>query len=65
MLQNDPPPGTKIRFLREVRKATAYDTAILIRATGRYLTETADDNFEVEFRSERMIVRRGDIEKAE
>jgi hypothetical protein len=63
MLENDPPPGTKVRFLREVRKATRFDTATLVRASRRYITETADDDFEVDFRGELMTVKRQDIEK--
>jgi hypothetical protein len=63
MLENDPPPGTIVKFMREVRKARMYDTAILVRASRKYLTETADDDYEVEFRGERMIVKRQDIEK--
>lgn len=63
MLENDPPPGTKVRFVKEVRKAKAYDTATLVRATGRYLVETATDEFEVEFQGDKMIVQRQDIEK--
>jgi hypothetical protein len=63
MLKNDPPPGTKVRFLREVRKASAYDIATLVRPLGKYLVESADDEFEVEFRGERMTVRRAQIEE--
>jgi hypothetical protein len=65
MLNNDPPPGTQVKFVREVRKARIFDRATLIRPMRRYLTEAADDDFEIEFRGERMTVKRQDIEKVE
>ena len=39
MLDNDPPPGTQVRFTREIRKARANDFANRSR-TRRYLADT-------------------------
>jgi len=64
MLNNEPPPGTKVRFLREVRKARANNIGSLRGPLRKYLVETADDQFEVEFEGERITVRRSDIEEA-
>jgi hypothetical protein len=63
MLDDDPPPGTEVRFLVEVRKAKRGNVGKLIRPLRRYLTESADDQFEVDFGGERIIVRRSDIEE--
>ena len=63
MLNNDPPPGTPVRFMREVRKARINDTARLIRSFGPYYPERPADEFEVELRGERMRVQRQDIEQ--
>ena len=65
MLANDPPSGTQVRFLREVRKAVRGNVGKLIRPLRKYLTESADDEFEVDFGGERITVRRSDIEKAD
>ncbi len=62
MLKNDPPSGTKVRFLRELLKARTNDTAILLRALRKYTVESPEDQFEVEFRGERLVVQRRDIE---
>lgn len=64
MLKNDPPSGTEVRFLVEVRKARRGNIGKLVRPLRKYLTESADDQFEVDFGGERIIVRRSDIEKA-
>ena len=63
MLENDPPPGTQVRFLKEARKAVRGNVGKLIRPLRKYLIESADDEFEVDFNGERIIVRRSDIEK--
>lgn len=67
MLDNDPPPGTEVRLVRRVRKADrtleAYETAKLIGPTRTYLKETAADEFAINYRGERVIVQRQDIEK--
>jgi hypothetical protein len=62
MLVNNPPAGTKVRFLREVRKARTNSVGTL-KKKGDYFTESHDDLFEVEFEGETITVRRGDIEK--
>ena len=62
MLKNDPPPGTVVRFVREVRKARPQATATLIGSVRKYVTEGPLDEFEVDYRGERMIVARRDIE---
>ena len=64
MLKNDPPPGTKIRFLRAVRKAKAYEKASLLRAIRKYDVDRPEDEFEVEYLGERMTVQRQDIEES-
>jgi hypothetical protein len=61
MLKNDPPPGTKVIFTRNVQKAAAYDVATLVKPLRTYFTERAEDEFEVEFRGERFTVQRQDI----
>ena len=50
MLKNDPPPGTRVRFLREIRTAKANDIATLKGPLRKYLFESVSDEFEVEFR---------------
>lgn len=63
MLDNDPPPGTRVRFLVEVRKARRGNIGVLIKPLRKYLTESADDEFEVDFDGERIVVRRSHIER--
>jgi len=65
MLKDDPPPGTRVRFLREVRKASRGSIGKLVRPRRVYLTENSEDEFEVEFGGEVIIVRRSDIVEAE
>jgi hypothetical protein len=65
MLKNDPPPGTRVRFVREVKKAKTDDAARLVKSMRKYLEESASDQFEVDFRGETMIVERRDIEIAD
>lgn len=43
MLDNDPPPGTRVQFTRDVRKAKAYETAVLVRAMQKYATDKPTD----------------------
>jgi hypothetical protein len=64
MLKNDPPSGTVVTFVRQVRKAKAQDAASLIRALGRYTVERPGDEFEVLYNGEIMTVERQDIEEA-
>jgi hypothetical protein len=62
MLKDDPPPGTKVRMLRDVGLAKAQSTATLVRALGLYKVELPEDQFEIEYRGEYVIVQRQDIE---
>ncbi len=64
MLENDTPPGTKVRFIRAVHKASSGDTATLIGPILKYETDLPEDEFVVEFQGERIIVWRQDIQKA-
>jgi hypothetical protein len=64
MLKNDPPPGTRVKFLQEVRKARANDVGKLVRPLGTYLRESATDEFEVEYQGERITVTRAQIVEA-
>jgi hypothetical protein len=65
MLANDPPPGTKVRFLREVRTARRSDIGKLVRPLQKYWVDRPDDEFEVDVGGVVLRVRRDDIEKAE
>ena len=62
MLKNDPPSGTLVKFVREVKKAKSQETAKLVRAVRKYEVERPSDEFEVDFQGERMVVQRQDIE---
>jgi hypothetical protein len=64
VLKNDPPAGTKVRFLRGLQKAKVNDIAELLKAVERYYVERPEDLFEVRYLGERMIVQRRDIEEA-
>jgi hypothetical protein len=46
-----------------MRKAVRGNTGVLVRPLRKYLTESADDEFEVDFEGERMTVKRRDIEQ--
>lgn len=48
MLNDDPPPGTPVRFVRDVGLVKSFSTATLKRALGRYSIEQPTDLFEVE-----------------
>lgn len=63
MLANNPPAGTKVRFVREVRKAKVASVAVLKGPVGTYITEKAEDEFRVTYLNEDLIVKRADIEK--
>jgi hypothetical protein len=65
MLTNDPPPGTKVRFIRAAQKARANDRAILKESFGPYYPERPTDQFEVEFQGQRFIVQLQDIQEVE
>ncbi len=63
MLDNDPPPGTPVRFVRDVELVKSLSTATLKRSLGRYTVERPDDEFEVEYLGRLVKVQRRDIEK--
>jgi hypothetical protein len=62
MLNDDPPPGTKVTVLRDVGLAKSQSIATLVRALGTYRVERAEDEFEIEYRGQYFTVRREDIE---
>lgn len=62
MLKDDPPSGTTVRVLGQLRKAKTNDIATLIRPLGIYKEDRPEDAFEIEFQGERMVVERRDIE---
>jgi transcriptional regulator GlxA family with amidase domain len=68
MLDNDPPPGTAVIFLQDIKSITrevkAYSTGTLIRALQKYVSDNPDDKFEVEYMGERVIVSRRQIQRA-
>ena len=64
MLENDPPPGTQVRMVREVKKARTGNIAKLVRAVRKYDMERPEDEFIIEFEGEQITVQRRDIEKA-
>jgi hypothetical protein len=63
MLDNDPPPGTKVRFVRQVRTARVNDIGTLQPTLRKYSVERPNDEFEVEIHGERVTVQRQDIER--
>ena len=65
MLRNDPPPGTRLTFVRSVEKAARHDPAILVRALKKYEPESPTDLFEVNYKGVNIIVQRQDIQKQE
>ncbi len=52
-----------MRFIREIQKAKANDFGLLVRALQKYPVDLPGDQFEVEFRGERIVVKRQDIEE--
>ena len=62
MLKNDPPPGTPVKFVREVKKATVNEAAVLVRPLQKYSVERPTDQFQVRHKGEVVIVERQDIE---
>jgi hypothetical protein len=65
MLDNYPPSGTRVRFVREVKKAKIASVATLKRPLSEKRTypESAEDEFIVTIPGEDIIVKRADIEK--
>ena len=64
MLENDPPIGTRVKFLRNIKKAKKDDLATLVRPMRKNRIEHPGDEYEVEFLSEYFVVQRHDIERA-
>jgi hypothetical protein len=62
MLKNDPPPGTKVRFLREVRKAKFGAVGTLVRPVRKYLEDRPEDEFVVKLGEDEITAQRRDIE---
>ena len=64
MLRNDPPPKTRVRFLRKVGNVPVGAIGHLYER-GRHETDRAGDKFTIEYRGERMTVRRDEIRRYE
>ena len=62
MLKNDPPSGTIVKFVKDVRKAKAQETAVLRKPLQKYTVDRPLDEFELLYRGELMTVQRQDIE---
>jgi hypothetical protein len=62
MLDNDPPPGTQVRFIREIRKRSPKNVAILKESLDPGRPELPSDRFRVEVDGEIITVRREDIQ---
>ena len=65
MLRNDPPQGTRVKFIRQVREVKANEIASLVRAVRKYEVDNPEDEFEVEYHGMQMFVERQDIEEVE
>ena len=63
MLRNDPPPGTKVKFVRAVKEAKESDIATLVEPLKKYDEDNPTDLFYVRFREKRVLVYRRDIEE--
>ena len=63
MLKNDPPPGTTVRFIKEVRKSSTKNIATLKESLDAPKPELPSDRFLVEVDGELITVRRADIEE--
>ena len=66
MVEGDLQPGTRVVFSREIRTpsfktARAFESARIVRAFDRDSTPSPDDRFEIDYRGERFVVRRGDL----
>ena len=49
MLKNDPPTGTRVRFLRNINNAKKGYLATLVLPIRKFEVENAGDQYEVEF----------------
>ena len=65
MLRNDPPPMTRVRFVKSVRQAKQSDTADLLGPVKQYDVDHPGDLFRVSYQDAVMEVRRDDIEEVE
>ena len=66
MLDGNPEPGTEVVFACELRTplcrtARAFDAARIVRTINPQDVATPDDQFEIAFKGEHIIVRRRDI----
>lgn len=64
MLNNDPPPGTQVRFTRLARKVAAREIATLVRPLQKYYEDRSEDQFVVSYRGQEITVARDEIEIA-
>lgn len=64
MLDNDPPPGTQVRFTRLARKAAAREIATLVRPLQKYFVDRPEDQFVVRYKGQEITVSRDEIERA-
>ena len=64
MLKNDPPPATQVRFLRAVQSVPSGAIGRLYER-GRHEIDRPGDKFTIEYRGERVTVRRDEIEPYE
>ena len=60
MLKNDPPPATRVRFLRAVRNVPSGAIGQLYER-GRHAIDRPGDEFTIEYRGDRITVRRDEI----
>ena len=64
MLDNDPPPGTQVRFTRAVKKDSSKNVGILKESLNPGKPELSTDRFLVDVDGEIITVQRVDIEEA-
>lgn len=60
MLKNDPPPGTRIRFVTTVRNNKAGDSATLVGPLDSYETDEPEDEFRIRLHDGSLVVVRRD-----
>jgi hypothetical protein len=67
MLENDPPPGTEVRFVRSLleKRANVNDIGVLVKSRAVYYPERPTDEFEVNLRGRVIVVQRQDIVKVQ
>jgi hypothetical protein len=64
MLDSHPPPGTQVRFVRALKKASSKNVGILKGSLNPGRPELSTDRLKVEVDGEEIIVERRDIEEA-